>query len=83
MGWVEGLNSEDHPRNAAALRTAVLLGAVFELHKSGQWTEATIEGRWRNRVILAYLFLAKHGVGIDENGSPSTRMYDNVPRSKS
>lgn len=60
---------EEHPRNAGAIRTALMLGAVFE-ERGHHYSLVGIEGWWLTRSLPAFLFLATHGITIDENGSP-------------
>lgn len=67
--WGE-YDAEEHPRNAGAIRTALMLGAEFEQHPGGGWSEKTINSVFYNRGILAFMFIATHGLGIDEHGSP-------------
>jgi len=64
---------EGHPRNAAAIRTAILLGATFHVERTRYGEMHSVEGinhSSMHRTMPAWLFLATHGIGIDENGSP-------------
>lgn len=63
-------DDEEHPRVAGAIRTALMLGAEFEQHLDGRWSEKTINSVFYNRGILAFMFIGRHGLGIDEHGSP-------------
>lgn len=68
-------DDEEHPRNAGAIRTALMLGAVFECNKRGdrlgeRWCIVGVEGWWHTKSLPALLFLATHGIEIDKNGSP-------------
>jgi len=70
MGWSEDLDNEDAPRNAGAIRTALLLGAEFVQDERGYWATAGVNNWSVNRTMPAWLYLATCGVGIDEHGSP-------------
>lgn len=61
---------EEHPRVAGAIRTALMLGAEFEQQLDGRWSEKTINSAFHNRGILAFMFITRHGLEIDEHGSP-------------
>lgn len=80
-----GLYHEANIRNAGAIRTAIMLGAEFEQLKNGQWSEKTINSTYYSRSVLAFIFIGRHGLWIDDNGSPHPYSYFqeklNVPHS--
>ena len=63
-------DNEDHPRNAGAIRTAIMLGAEFFQDVGGLWQIKGIDTRSKQKTMPAWLFLATHGICIDANGSP-------------
>jgi hypothetical protein len=67
-------DDERHPRNAAAIRTALMLGAEFVEHSGRERTYWSIEGldcsQQSNRATLAYLYLIPFGIGIDTDAKP-------------
>jgi len=67
MGYCEDLDSEEHPRNAAAIRTALMLGAEFSLDVGGQWQVEGIDMRSKRKSMPAWLFLATHGICITKD----------------
>ena len=76
MGYLEDIDNDEHPRNAAAIRTAIMLGAEFyqpcpdSPTGSGQWSIKGINHICNNKCIAAWLFLATHGIGIDKDAKP-------------
>lgn len=70
-------DDEEHPRNAAAIRTAIMLGAEFFEDVGGQWQVKGVDMRSHNKTMPAWMFLATHGLGIDKNGTP--RKFKDIP----
>ena len=68
MGYCEDIDSEEHPRNAAAIRTALMLGAEFQCGESvfgdPVWSIKGIDSIHRNRTMPAWLYLVTQGIGI-------------------
>ncbi len=63
-------DNEDNPRNAGAIRTAIMIGAEFFQDVGGLWQIKGIDTRSKNRTMPAWLYLVTHGVCIDKDGSP-------------
>lgn len=66
MSWDP--SSEDEPRNAAAIRTAIMLGACFVQDERGQFSIDGIALRSKNRTMPAWLYLSTFGYSIDAHG---------------
>lgn len=75
MGYSEELDNEEHPRNAAAIRTALLLGAEFVQLSSGQlgpqeprnWFIPGINVGGTSKTMCAFLYLVTHGICISKD----------------
>lgn len=73
MGYCDDLDDEEHPRNAAAIRTALMLGAEFEellpTYPGGErrWSVKGIDCLSKNKTTPAWLFLATHGICITKD----------------
>lgn len=63
-------DSEDNPRNAAAIRTAIMLGACFVQDERERFSIDGIAIRSKKRTFPAWLYLSSFGYGIDEHGKP-------------
>jgi hypothetical protein len=69
--WFTDRDNEEHPRNAGAIRTAIMLGAVLVHNEhTGKWKVEGIDVWCTTKTMPAWFFLATHGLGIDKDGSP-------------
>jgi hypothetical protein len=70
MGYCEEIDDEEHPRNAVAIRTALLMGAEFKQNRNGYWYIEGIACENNNKTMPAWLFLATHGICITKDARP-------------
>jgi hypothetical protein len=67
MGHYDDFYNEEIPRNAAAIRTAILLGAEFVLDVGGMWQVKGIDLRSKNKTMPAFMYLIPYGIGITKD----------------
>lgn len=74
MAWTDR-DDENEPRNAAAIRTAILLGANFIEHPGREQTYWSVEGismgRLSSKAMCAWMYLMPFGIGIDKDAKPA------------
>lgn len=70
MSYIDRLDEEELPRNAAAIRTALLMGAEFFVDVGGMWQVKGIDLRSKNKTMPAWLYIGSHGICIDKDARP-------------
>jgi LPS sulfotransferase NodH len=70
----------EDPRDEAAVRTALMLGAEFVQRDNNRlyslWTIKGIEHTCMTKAGIARLYLATHGITIDKHGTP--RLFKDI-----
>ena len=70
-GYIEDLDNEEHPRNACAIRTALILGAEFvQLKTFGdepRWSIKGIDCICKTKTMPAFMYLIPFGIGITKD----------------
>lgn len=62
---------EQQPRNAAAIRTAIMLGAEYHREpRSKMWSIKGVDFLSERKTMPAWLFVSCHGLGIDHDAKP-------------